>query len=90
MDYEMWDAKAPYRTLIMASRHLHCLNDLLFRWSTGTLQIEIPAVVSNHPDAQKLCDLYGLAVPPHPGHRRTPRTRPRRSCCRWSRSTACT
>ncbi len=60
MDYEMWDATAPYRTLIMASRHLHCLNDLLFRWSTGTLQIEIPAVVSNHPDAQKLCDLYGL------------------------------
>ena len=60
MDYEMWTAAAPYRTLIMASKHLHCLNDLLFRWSTGTLQIEIPAVVSNHPDAQKLCDLYGL------------------------------
>ena len=60
MEYEVWDAKAPYRTLIMASRHLHCLNDLLFRWSTGSLQIEIPAVVSNHPDAQKLCDLYGI------------------------------
>jgi len=60
MEYEMWDAKAPYRTLIMASKHLHCLNDLLFRWSTGTMQIEIPAVVSNHPDAKKLCDLYGL------------------------------
>ena len=60
MDYEMWTAAAPYRTLIMASKHLHCLNDLLFRWSTGTLQIEIPAVVSNHPDARKLCDLYGL------------------------------
>ena len=60
MEYEVWDAKAPYRTLIMVSKHLHCLNDLLFRWSTGSLQIEIPAVVSNHPDAQKLCDLYGL------------------------------
>jgi formyltetrahydrofolate deformylase len=60
MDYEMWTAAAPYRTLIMVSKHLHCLNDLLFRWSTGTLQIEIPAVVSNHPDAQKLCDVYGI------------------------------
>jgi formyltetrahydrofolate deformylase len=60
MEYDVWDAKAPYRTLIMASKQLHCLNDLLFRWSTGTLQIEIPAVVSNHPDAQKLCDLYGI------------------------------
>ena len=60
MQFEMWDAKAPYRTLIMVSKQLHCLNDLLFRWSTGSLQIEIPAVVSNHPDARKLCDAYGL------------------------------
>ena len=60
MDYEMWTAAAPYRTLIMVSKQLHCLNDLLFRWSTGSLQIEIPAVVSNHPDAQKLCDVYGI------------------------------
>ena len=60
MDYEMWTAAAPYRTLIMVSKQLHCLNDLLFRWSIGTLQIEIPAVVSNHPDAQKLCDVYGI------------------------------
>ena len=60
MDYQMWTAAAPYRTLIMVSKQLHCLNDLLFRWSTGTLQIEIPAVVSNHPDAQKLCDVYGI------------------------------
>jgi formyltetrahydrofolate deformylase len=61
MSYELWAAKAPYRTLIMASKHLHCLNDLLFRWSTGSLQIEIPAVVSNHRDAERLCDAYGLA-----------------------------
>ena len=60
MDYEMWTGAAPYRTLIMVSKQLHCLNDLLFRWSTGSLQIEIPAVVSNHPDAQKLCDVYGI------------------------------
>ena len=53
-------ATAPYRTLIMVSKQLHCLNDLLFRWSTGALQIEIPAVVSNHRDAEQLCDVYGL------------------------------
>ena len=54
MDYELWSASAPYRTLIMVSRQLHCLNDLLFRHSTGALQIEVPAVVSNHPDAEPL------------------------------------
>ena len=61
MEYELWDAKAPYRTLIMVSRHLHCLNDLLFRASTGSLQIEVPAVVSNHPDAEPLAKSYGVA-----------------------------
>jgi formyltetrahydrofolate deformylase len=60
MDFELWDARAPYRTLLMVSRHLHCLNDLLFRTSTGTLQIEVPAVVSNHLDAEPLVKSYGL------------------------------
>jgi len=60
MRYELWDAKAPYRTLIMVSKHLHCLNDLLFRHSTGSLQIDIPVVVSNHLDAEPLVRSYGL------------------------------
>ncbi|MCW2794536.1 formyltetrahydrofolate deformylase [Nocardioides sp.] len=60
LDFELWEAAAPYRTLIMVSKHLHCLNDLLFRASTGSLQIEIPAVVSNHPDAEALVRSYGL------------------------------
>jgi formyltetrahydrofolate deformylase len=60
MEFELWDSAAPYRTLIMVSKHLHCLNDLLFRASTRSLQIEIPAVVSNHPDAEPLVRSYGL------------------------------
>ncbi|MBB3045492.1 formyltetrahydrofolate deformylase [Nocardioides sp. LMS-CY] len=60
MSFELWDATAPYRTLIMVSKHLHCLNDLLFRASTGSLQIDIPAVVSNHPDAEALASSYGI------------------------------
>jgi formyltetrahydrofolate deformylase len=60
MDYQLWDAKAPYRTLVMVSRHLHCLNDLLFRHSTGSLQVDIPVVVSNHLDAEPLVKSYGI------------------------------
>jgi formyltetrahydrofolate deformylase len=60
MDYQLWDAKAPYRTLVMVSKQLHCLNDLLFRHSTGSLQIDIPVVVSNHLDAEPLVKSYGL------------------------------
>jgi formyltetrahydrofolate deformylase len=60
MQWELWDTAAPYRTLLMVSQHLHCLNDLLFRWSTGALNIEIPAIVSNHRDARRLAESYGL------------------------------
>jgi formyltetrahydrofolate deformylase len=60
MDFRLWDARAPYRTLLMVSGHLHCLNDLLFRHSTGSLQIDIPLIVSNHLDAEPLAKAYGI------------------------------
>lgn len=60
MGFELWDARSRYRTLIMVSRHLHCLNDLLFRWSVGALNIAIPVIVSNHPDAEPLARSYGV------------------------------
>ena len=60
MDYELWSAQARYRTLIMVSKQLHCLNDLLFRTTTGDLQIEVPLVISNHRDAEPLVKSYGL------------------------------
>jgi formyltetrahydrofolate deformylase len=49
------------RVLLMVSKHGHCLNDLLFRWRSGQLDIEIPAIVSNHPDFAELAASYGIA-----------------------------
>ncbi len=60
MTWELWSAGAPYRTLVMVSKFGHCLNDLLFRTSTGSIQLEIPAIVSNHRDAERLADSYGI------------------------------
>jgi formyltetrahydrofolate deformylase len=60
MEYQLWAARAPHRTLLMVSGHLHCLNDLLFRHRTGSLQIDIPLVVSNHLDAEPLAKAYGI------------------------------
>jgi formyltetrahydrofolate deformylase len=60
MRWELWPAGTPYRTLIMVSRFGHCLNDLLYRWSIGSLQIEIPAIVSNHRDFEALAGTYGI------------------------------
>ncbi|MCQ9129678.1 MULTISPECIES: formyltetrahydrofolate deformylase [Streptomyces] len=54
------DAATATRTLIMVSRFGHCLNDLLFRQRTGSLNIEIAAVVSNHRDFEALAGTYGV------------------------------
>jgi len=60
MTFEIWGARVPYRTMIMVSKQLHCLNDLLFRCSSGSLQIDVPVVVSNHPDAESLVRSHGI------------------------------
>jgi formyltetrahydrofolate deformylase len=49
------------RLLLMVSQHGHCLNDLLFRWHSGQLPVDIPAVVSNHERYRELCEGYGIA-----------------------------
>ena len=48
------------RTLIMASKQGHCLNDLLFRHKCGQLPIDIPAIVSNHMDYYQLAASYNI------------------------------
>jgi formyltetrahydrofolate deformylase len=49
------------RLMLMVSKHGHCLNDLLFRWKSGQLGVDIPAIVSNHPDFAELAASYGIA-----------------------------
>jgi formyltetrahydrofolate deformylase len=60
MDWSVRDASTPYRALVMVSRFGHCLNDLLFRWKSGALNLDIPAVVSNHRDLEPLVASYGI------------------------------
>jgi len=48
------------RLLLMVSQHGHCLNDLLFRWRSGQLAVEIPAVVSNHETYRDMVEGYGI------------------------------
>ena len=60
MDWVMRGAATPLRTLLMVSRFGHCLNDLLFRWRSGQLAMDVPAVVSNHRDLEPLVASYGV------------------------------
>ncbi len=60
MAWQLHDVSTPTRTLLMVSRFGHCLNDLLFRTQTGALNIEIPAIVSNHRDFEPVAEANGI------------------------------
>ena len=60
MQWSLNPAGRKVRTLLMASTSAHCLNDLLFLQRSGTLPIEIPAIVSNHRDLAGLAEFYGI------------------------------
>ncbi|MEM9531503.1 MAG: formyltetrahydrofolate deformylase [Pseudomonadota bacterium] len=54
MAWGLHDYARPARVLVMVSKFDHCLRDLLYRISMGELNVEIPAVVSNHRAAYQL------------------------------------
>jgi formyltetrahydrofolate deformylase len=60
MRWRFHEVRHRCRTLIAVSRQGHCLNSILHRWSTGTLPIEVAAVVSNHQDMRSLAEWHGV------------------------------
>jgi formyltetrahydrofolate deformylase len=60
MQWQLHDKAQRTRVLVMVSKFGHCLNDLLHRYTSGLLPIEIPCVVSNHPDLQPIVEWHGI------------------------------
>lgn len=48
------------RVAIFVSKHDHCLVDLLYRQRNGELACDIAMIVSNHPNAKRDADFYGI------------------------------
>jgi formyltetrahydrofolate deformylase len=57
---QLHDAGRKPRVMIMVSKIGHCLNDLLFRYRSGLLPVEIPAIVSNHMEFYQLAASYNI------------------------------
>lgn len=60
MSWRLHDKSERVQTLLMVSKLGHCLNDLLFRWKTGSLPVDLVGVVSNHEDFRDLTESYKL------------------------------
>jgi formyltetrahydrofolate deformylase len=60
MHWQLHDAHKKPRMMLMVSKIGHCLNDLLFRYKSGLLPVEISAIVSNHTDFYQLAASYNI------------------------------
>lgn len=58
MTWQIADASDRQRVVLLVSKYAHCLNDLLFRSSIGELNMDVVAVISNHPDLGRIADSF--------------------------------
>jgi formyltetrahydrofolate deformylase len=59
------------RAGILVSKQDHCLVDLLWRWKSGELAMDIPFIISNHQDLAPLAQMYGIPYYHFPVQRAT-------------------
>ena len=58
--YQVDDAGRPMRTLLLASKAGHCVNDLLFRARGGELPVEVTGIMANHAVLAPMARFYGV------------------------------
>ena len=60
MTWQFSDSARKKRLVILVSKQDHCLNDLLHRWRSGELLVDIPCVISNHEDLRSFVEWHGI------------------------------
>jgi formyltetrahydrofolate deformylase len=56
--YQCIDVACAKKVVVLVSGHLHCLNELLYRFSEENMPGQLQAVISNHQRAEKSCEHY--------------------------------
>jgi len=60
MDWRISDSAVKKRVMVLVSKQEHCLYDLLARWQSKELDIDIPCVISNHETFRGLVEWHGI------------------------------
>ena len=60
LDYKIFDASYIPKLALFVSKYDHCLYDILGRYASGELQVEIPVIISNHPDLQIVAERFDI------------------------------
>jgi formyltetrahydrofolate deformylase len=60
MSWQLADSAIKKRLVVLVSKQDHCLDDLLHRWRSGELLVDIPCVISNHEDLRSFVEWHGI------------------------------
>ena len=60
MDFRLYFSDVKPRMAIFVSKLSHCLFDMLARYTAGEWNLEIPLIISNHPDLQHVAERFGI------------------------------
>lgn len=60
MDWQLHDSDLKPRMAIFVSKYEHCLYDILSRYSSNELDVEIPLIISNHPDLEHIAKSFNI------------------------------
>ncbi|KAA4625807.1 formyltetrahydrofolate deformylase [Bacteroides ovatus] len=60
MDFRLYFSDVKPRMVIFVSKLSHCLFDMLARYTAGEWNVEIPLIISNHPDLQHVAERFGI------------------------------
>ncbi len=60
MSWQLADSEVRKRLVILVSKQAHCLDDLLHRWRSGELAVDIPCVISNHEELRGFVEWHGI------------------------------
>jgi formyltetrahydrofolate deformylase len=60
MKWRLAQSSRRQRMIILVSKYDHCLVDLLYRHKSGELACDIPLIISNHTDNQRIADFFGI------------------------------
>ena len=60
MDFRLYFSDVKPRMAIFVSKMSHCLFDMLARYTAGEWNVEIPLIISNHPDLQHVAERFGI------------------------------
>ncbi|MEC5384175.1 formyltetrahydrofolate deformylase [Uliginosibacterium sp. H3] len=60
MDWKISDSAIKKRVVLLVSKQEHCLYDLLSRWQSKELDVEIPCVISNHETLRGFVEWHGI------------------------------